>query len=75
MCGPDGTLMAVDVALNPSSIDVGAVRSLGITVPAGRGLAYDVSLDGQRILTITNPERSTSTPLTLVQNWTTMLKK
>jgi eukaryotic-like serine/threonine-protein kinase len=72
---PDGTLMAVDVALNPSSIDVGAVRSLGITVPAGRGLAYDVSLDGQGILTITNPERSTSTPLTLVQNWTTMLKK
>jgi Tol biopolymer transport system component len=72
---PDGTLMAVDVALNPSSIDVGAVRSLGITVPPGRGLAYDVSLDGQRILTITDPERSTSTPLTLVQNWTTMLKK
>jgi len=72
---PDGTLMAVDVAPNPSSIDVGAVRSLGITVPAGRGLAYDVSLDGQRILTITDPERSTSTPLTLVQNWTTMLKK
>ena len=67
--------MAVDVAPNPSSIDVGAVRSLGITVPAGRGLAYDVSLDGQRILTITDPERSTSTPLTLVQNWTTMLKK
>jgi len=44
---PDGTLMAVDVALKPSSINVGAVRSSAITVPAGRGLAYDVSLDGQ----------------------------
>lgn len=72
---PVRTLMAVDVALKPSSIDVGAVRSSGITVPAGRGLAYDVSLDGQRILTTTDPERSTATPLTLVQNWTTLLKK
>ena len=54
---------------------MGAVRSSGITVPAGRGLAYDVSLDGQRILTMTDPERSTATPLTLVQNWTTLLKK
>jgi hypothetical protein len=34
-----------------------------------------VSLDGQRILTTTDPERSTATPLTLVQNWTTLLKK
>jgi len=45
--------MAVDVALKPSSIDVGAVRSSGITVPAGRGLAYDVSLDGQRSMICT----------------------
>jgi hypothetical protein len=36
---------------------------------------YDVSLDGRRILAVTEPERTSSTPLTLVQNWTAMLKK
>ena len=73
----DGKLMAAEVTLKGSSIDVGQVKPLGITVPTTLGFAnpYDVSLDGQRILAITDPEHTSSTPLTLIQNWTSLLKK
>jgi Tol biopolymer transport system component len=73
--GPDATLMAAEVTLNASSIDVGQVRPLGIAVVTTRGFPYDVSLDGRRILVVTEAERTDSTPLTLVQNWTAILKK
>jgi len=73
--GLDGKLMTAEVTLKAGSIEVGQVRSLGIPVPLGRGIPYDVSLDGQRILAVTEPERSSSPPLTLVENWTTLLKK
>ena len=72
--GPDRKLMAAELTLKPSGIEVGQVRPLGITVVTGRGIPYDVSLDGQRILAITEPERSGSPPLTLIQNWTSLLK-
>ena len=67
--------MAAEVTLKASSIDVGPVRPLGISTVTGRLYPYDISLDGQRILAITEPERSGSTPLTLIQNWTSLLKK
>jgi hypothetical protein len=73
--GLEGKLMATEVTLKVSSIDVGQVKPLGITVPTIRANPYDVSLDGQRILAITEPERSGSPPLTLIQNWTSLLKK
>ena len=73
--GLDGKLMAAEVTLKAGSIEVGPVRPLGIPVALGRGYPYDISLDGQRILAITAPERSASPPLTLVQNWTSLLKK
>ena len=73
--GLDGKLMAAEVTLKTSSIDVGQVKPLGIAVPTGRQAPYDVSLDGQRILAITEPERNSSPPLTLLQNWTALLKK
>lgn len=71
--GLDGKLMAAEVTLKASSIDVVQVKPLGITVPTV-SLSYDVSLDGQRILAITELERTRSIPLTLVQNWTSLLK-
>ena len=68
--------MAAEVTLKASSIDVGQVKPLGITVPLpARAIPYDVSLDGQRILAITEHERASATPLTLIQNWTSLLKK
>src|SRR5262249_50073370 len=74
--GPDGKLMAAEVTLKPSGIGLGQVRPLGMAVLTGpgRGIPYDVSLDGQRILAITEPKRS-SPPLTLIQNWPALLKK
>ena len=69
--------MAAELTLKDSSFDVGQVKSLGITVPTTQFVAipYDVSLDGQRILAITESERSSPIPLTLVQNWISLLKK
>lgn len=48
---------------------------LGIALPQGAGIKYDVSPDGQRILAITEPEQRASPPLTLADNWTALLKK
>jgi len=74
--GPDGKLMAAEVTLKTGSIEVGQVRPLGIPIAGvGGPIHYDVSPDGQRFLVVTEPERGASPPLTLVQNWTALLKK
>jgi Tol biopolymer transport system component len=70
----NGTLMAAEVAIQGASVEVGAVRSLGIPVSAPF-YKYDVSADGQRFLVATPREQKSSAPLTLVQNWTALLKK
>jgi hypothetical protein len=36
---------------------------------------YDVSADGQRVLAAALREQQASAPLTLVQNWTALLKR
>jgi hypothetical protein len=41
----------------------------------GRAWRYDVSSDGQRFLTNTTLEEATSSPITIVVNWQTTLKK
>src|SRR5262249_32287255 len=70
----NGTLMAGEVSPKNGSVEVGAVRSLHIVVTAPH-YKYDVSADGQRFLVATPREQKSSTPLTLVQNWTALLKK
>jgi Tol biopolymer transport system component len=72
--GLDNQLMAVEVTLKATSIDVGEVHPLAITV-SRNGIPYDVSLDGQRILAMAETEHNSSRRLTLLQNWTTLLKK
>jgi hypothetical protein len=69
-----GTLMAAEVLIKGATIEVGAVRSLDIPVsrPYYR---YNVSADGQRFLVATLQEQKSPVPLTLVQNWTALLKK
>jgi Tol biopolymer transport system component/predicted Ser/Thr protein kinase len=69
-----GMLMAAEVSIQNGSIEPGAVRSLGIPVMAPH-YRYDVSADGQRFLVATPRERKSPAPLTLVQNWTALLKK
>jgi hypothetical protein len=67
--------MAAELTLKAESIEVGRIESLGITLLPGVYYLYDVSPDGQRILAISEPERTGSQPLTLVENWTAGLKK
>jgi serine/threonine protein kinase len=71
--GLSGTLMAAEVSIKKASIEVGNVRSLDIQVMA-QHYQYDVSADGQRFLVAAREQKS-SLPLTLVQNWTALLKK
>ena len=66
--------MAAEVVIKGSSVEVGAVRSLGIPVVRGRGWMYDVSADGQRFLVAVRPEPKAA-PLTLISNWPLLLKK
>jgi len=70
--GSSGTLMAATVLIRDNAVDVGEIRSLGI--PVSRPSLYDVTADGQRFLVAT-PDEQKSAPLTLVQNWTALLKK
>jgi Tol biopolymer transport system component len=70
----NGTLIAAEVAIHKASVDVGAVRSLGIPVTAP-DYRYDVSADGQRFLVAKPREQKSSESLTLVYNWTALLKK
>ncbi len=74
---PDDKLMAVPV-------EPGANFGTGTPVPLfevgsyGRRnnrYVYDVSADGQRILLLRPLEDATTRPLTVVQNWTALLKK
>jgi hypothetical protein len=72
--GANGMLMAAEVAIKNGNVEVRAIRSLGIpvTFPHYR---YDVSADGQRFLVAAPREQKTPAPLTLVYNWTLLLKK
>jgi dipeptidyl aminopeptidase/acylaminoacyl peptidase len=74
---PDDKLMAVPV-------EPGANFSVGTPVPLfdvssyGRRnnrYVYDVSADGQRVLLLRPLEDATTRPLTVVMNWTQLLKK
>jgi len=75
---PDRKLMAVDVKAEASTFVVGVPKALFqthvISYPNPRNI-YDVSADGQRFLIITPPEETTSTPVTVVANWTADLKR
>ena len=68
---PDQKMMSAEITLGTVP-QPGAARVLfaGFT-PAG----YDVSSDGQRFLTVLEPEGKTEEPLTVVQNWQAGLKK
>jgi serine/threonine protein kinase/Tol biopolymer transport system component len=82
---PDGTelyyiarnrdLMAVSVKSKGGKLELSAPVKLfgGIPVVAGRN--YDVSADGKRFLTFVKTDQATEEPLTLLQNWTAVLKK
>ncbi|SPE30976.1 Serine/threonine protein kinase [Candidatus Sulfopaludibacter sp. SbA6] len=72
---PGGNLMAVQVKATGTSLESGAPVKLFGPIPGIQGNNYDISPDGQRILTLAVPEESFNEPLTLVQNWPASLKK
>ena len=73
--GLDGILMAAEIAPKAGNIEIGTIRSLGIPTVTTRGWTYDVTADGQRFLVAARPEQKSTEPLTLVSNWTMLLKK
>jgi eukaryotic-like serine/threonine-protein kinase len=73
---PDGRLMAAEIGIKAVEVEIGAVRPLSGPLQLDlQGFPYDVSADGQRFLAIVRNEQSAPEPLTLVQNWTSGLKK
>ena len=73
--GANGSLMAAEVSVRGASLEVGAIRPLGIPVVTGRVYLYDVSADGQTFLVAAPPEDKESAPLVLIENWTGLLGK
>jgi Tol biopolymer transport system component len=71
---PDGQLMAAEVATRNGTLEVGRVQKLFDGVVSTNDYTYDVSADGQKFLVVDDGAAS-SRPLTLLQNWTAMLKK
>jgi serine/threonine protein kinase len=75
---PDRKLMAVDVKLEGSLFEAGVPKVLFqtnvVSYPNPRNV-YDVSADGQRFIIVTPPEETSSTPIAVVANWTTDLKR
>ncbi len=69
------TLFAVAVNAQGESIHVSSVdRLFSATMVAGRGYPYDASPDGERFLVVAS-SGATTTPLTLVVDWPSELKR
>jgi hypothetical protein len=67
--------MATQVSIKSVAVDVGATQSFRIPVITSAFYLYDVSADGQQFLVAAPREQQSVGPLTLVQNWTALLKK
>jgi Tol biopolymer transport system component len=76
---PDGRLMATETRIGENSVEAGPTQALltisGSSPASSAGYPYDVSADGQRILTSIPVGDGEIQPVTLVQNWTAALKK
>ena len=70
----DGKVMAVEVHTD-AAFEVSTPQALFVTpFKNASGWRYDVTPDGQRFL-VNRPVDEESSPITLVQNWTTLLKR
>jgi serine/threonine protein kinase len=77
---PDETIMSASVRVLSDEVEVGEIRPLFAVKPRPQvrldAYPYDMTADGQRFLVnIFVEEPNTSSPLTLVVNWPTLLKK
>jgi Tol biopolymer transport system component len=70
----DGKVMSVEVHTD-GAFEIGTPQALFVTpFKNASGWRYDVSPDGQRFL-VNRPVDEESSPITLVQNWTALLKR
>ena len=72
---PDGELIAASVNAEASAIQIGEVRPLFDTRLGGARQSYDTADNGQRFVINTLKDESASAPITLVVNWSALLKK
>jgi hypothetical protein len=72
----DGRLMSAPVRDTGRRLELGTAAQFGITVPfvGDRFYAYDISADGQRVLSLA-PDGSENTPVIALMNWQAALKK
>ncbi|MBM3819221.1 MAG: hypothetical protein FJW14_09450 [Acidimicrobiia bacterium] len=69
-------LMAVDVGLTAGGVQLGTPHQLFSTsMPTGNSYSYDVTRDGQRFLMQQLLPQTAAPPLTVILNWTALLKK
>ena len=68
---PGSRLMAAEVSLRTDTLEIGKIQTL---FEARRVDSYDVSTDGQKFI-VEEIGRVREPPLTLIQNWSSMLKK
>jgi Tol biopolymer transport system component len=75
--GVDDKLMAAEIRMKGTALEVGAVRPLFQTRAARQGPAgvFDATADGQRFLVNTTAVEQSASPITLVLNWPAGLKK
>jgi Tol biopolymer transport system component len=75
----DGKLMAAETRIGENNIEAGPTHALltitGSSPASAAGYPYEISADGQRILTSVPAGDRAIQPVTLVQNWTGALKK
>jgi Tol biopolymer transport system component len=73
---PDRELIAAELTAGNGTLEVGRVQKLfkGIVITNTDGGSYEVSADGQKFLVVEDSVTSSSA-LTLVQNWPAALKK
>jgi serine/threonine protein kinase len=74
----DGNLMATETRISETNVEAGPPHAL-LTItgysPFAAGYPYEISADGQRILTLIPVGDAAVQPVTLVQNFTGALKK
>lgn len=75
--GSDDKIMAAEIKLGTTIVDVGSVQPLFQIRPFGGGGRdiYDVTGDGQRFLVASPGGEESSSPITLVVNWPVEVKR
>jgi len=68
-------LVATEIGLRSDHVELGVSHALRIPVVVNFFCMYDVSADGRRFLVAVPREQHSSSSLTLVQNWKTLLQK